>query len=124
KGAECTPALQRCLLHLSRGGGDAVVVRELDLAARAFVKDGFQLAEAKSAVTYLDEDTVLFGTDFGPGSMTASGYPHIEALEAWCTAVAGQDDLRGPAERHRRPGRGVPRRFRHRRARRARCRFL
>ncbi|TLY66893.1 MAG: hypothetical protein E6K46_11845, partial [Gammaproteobacteria bacterium] len=59
KGAECTPALKRCLLHLSRGGGDAVVVRELDLAARAFVKDGFQLAEAKSAVTYLDEDTVL-----------------------------------------------------------------
>ncbi len=80
KGAECTPALQRCLLHLSRGGGDAVVVRELDLAARAFVKDGFQLAEAKSAVTYLDEDTVLFGTDFGPGSMTASGYPRIVKL--------------------------------------------
>src|SRR2546429_621222 len=23
KGAECTPALKRCLLHLSRGGGDA-----------------------------------------------------------------------------------------------------
>src|SRR2546430_7111924 len=78
--AEWPPSLNRCLLHLSRGGGDAVVVRELDLAARAFVKDGFQLAEAKSAVTYLDEDTVLFGTDFGPGSMTASGYPRIVKL--------------------------------------------
>src|SRR5690242_17352085 len=36
KGAECSPSLKRCLLHLSRGGGDAVVVREFDLAARAF----------------------------------------------------------------------------------------
>jgi prolyl oligopeptidase len=80
KGAECTPALKRCLLHLSRGGGDAVVVREFDLAARSFVKDGFQLTEAKSAITYLDEDTVVFGTDFGPGSMTASGYPRIAKL--------------------------------------------
>jgi len=26
------PSLQRCLLHLSRGGGDAVVVREFDPA--------------------------------------------------------------------------------------------
>src|SRR5205807_8296794 len=40
----------------------------------------FRSAEAKSAITYLDEDTVLFGTDFGPGSMTASGYPRIVKL--------------------------------------------
>ena len=39
KGGECSPALKRCLLHLSRGGGDAVVVREFDLASRAFVKE-------------------------------------------------------------------------------------
>ena len=80
KGADCTPSLKRCLLHLSRGGGDAVVVREFDLAARAFVADGFVLAEAKSSVTWLDDDTVLFGTDFGPGSMTSSGYPRIVKL--------------------------------------------
>jgi prolyl oligopeptidase len=77
KGAECAPSLSRCLISLSRGGGDAVVVREFDPVARAFVPDGFQLAEAKSAITYLDENTVLFGTDFGPGSMTTSGYPRI-----------------------------------------------
>ena len=77
KGAECSPDMKRCLLHLSRGGGDAVVVREFDLASRGFLKDGFQLTEAKSSITYLDEDTVLFGTDFGPGSMTESGYPRI-----------------------------------------------
>jgi len=81
KGAECSPALERCLLHLSRGGGDAVVVREFDLASRAFVPDGFRLEEAKSSITWLDEDTVLFGTDFGPGSMTTSGYPRI--VKSW-----------------------------------------
>ncbi|MGH8132223.1 MAG: prolyl oligopeptidase family serine peptidase [Steroidobacteraceae bacterium] len=77
KGAECTPSLQHCLLSLSRGGGDAVVVREFDPGTRAFVKGGFELTEAKSSITWLDEDTVLFGTDFGPGSMTSSGYPRI-----------------------------------------------
>jgi prolyl oligopeptidase len=80
KGAECAPSLKHCLLHLSRGGGDAVVVREFDPAAKAFVKDGFQLVEAKSSISYLAEDTVLCGTDFGPGSMTASGYPRIVKL--------------------------------------------
>jgi len=80
KGAECSPSLKRCLLHLSRGGGDAVVVREFDLAARAFDTQGFSLQEAKSSITWLDEDSVLFGTDFGPGSMTNSGYPRIVKL--------------------------------------------
>jgi prolyl oligopeptidase len=80
KGADCSPALKRCLLHLSRGGGDAVVVREFDLATRNFVPSGFTLEEAKSSITWLDEDTVLFGTDFGPGSMTNSGYPRIVKL--------------------------------------------
>jgi len=80
KGADCSPALKRCLLHLSRGGGDAVVVREFDLASRTFVPAGFSLEEAKSSITWLDEDTVLFGTDFGPGSMTTSGYPRIVKL--------------------------------------------
>lgn len=80
KGADCTPSLRHCLLTLSRGGGDAAVVREFDPDAKAFVKGGFELAEAKSQITWLDEDTVVFGTDFGPGSMTSSGYPRIVKL--------------------------------------------
>ena len=80
KGADCSPSLKRCLLSLSRGGGDAVVVREFDLATRSFVKDGFALPEAKSSATWLDDDRVLFGTDFGAGSMTTSGYPRIVKL--------------------------------------------
>ena len=63
------------------GGGDAAVVREFDLATRSFIKDGFTLAEAKSSITYLDEDTVLVATDFGAGSMTTSGYARI--VKSW-----------------------------------------
>jgi prolyl oligopeptidase len=77
KGSECSASLRRCLISLSRGGGDAVVVREFDLQTKTFLPSGFELPEAKSAITYLDEDTVLLGSDFGPGSMTASGYPRI-----------------------------------------------
>jgi len=80
KGTSCSPSEKRCLVHLSRGGGDAVVVREFDPAAKSFVKDGFFLKEAKSDVALVDDDTVLFGTDFGPGSMTTSGYPRIVKL--------------------------------------------
>lgn len=80
KGAECSPSMARCLVTLSRGGGDAAVVREFDPASLAFVKDGFILKEAKSTATYLDDDAVLFGTDFGKGSMTTSGYPRVVKL--------------------------------------------
>jgi prolyl oligopeptidase len=76
KGQECRyPDWDRCLISLSRGGADAVVVREFDLPARAFVSDGFQLPEAKSDVHWLDRDALFVGTDFGPGSLTDSGYP-------------------------------------------------
>jgi len=42
------PTYDRCLMFLSRGGADATVVREFDLKAKEFVKDGFYLPEAKS----------------------------------------------------------------------------
>ena len=76
-GAECSPGEIRCLIRLSRGGGDATVIREYDLNARKLAGDGFSLSEAKSDTTYLNDDTVLFDTDFGKGSLTTSGYPRI-----------------------------------------------
>ncbi len=88
KGADCTPSLDRCLVMLSRGGGDAVVVREFDLKTKAFLKDGFTLPEAKSDVSYVDENHILFGTDFGTGSLTTSGYPRIVKLWQRGTPVA------------------------------------
>ena len=69
------PEGERCLLSLSRGGADASVVREFDLHTLRFVEGGFELEEAKSAVCWKDRDTLYVGTDFGPGSLTDSGYP-------------------------------------------------
>jgi prolyl oligopeptidase len=78
KGSECLrPEYTRCLLRLSRGGADAVVIREYDLTKGEFVKDGFYLPEAKSGLGWIDLDTVFVGTDFGEGSQTDSGYPRI-----------------------------------------------
>ncbi|QDY11868.1 S9 family peptidase [Micromonospora sp. HM134] len=71
------PGHRRCLVSLSRGGKDAVVVREYDLDTRGFVPDGFTLAEAKSDVTWIDADRIYVGTDLGPGSLTVSGYPRV-----------------------------------------------
>jgi prolyl oligopeptidase len=69
------PAGRRCLVNLSRGGSDAAVVREFDLADRTFVDDGFALPEAKSWVHWIDVDRLFVATDTGPGSLTTSGYP-------------------------------------------------
>ncbi|MEP6607301.1 MAG: prolyl oligopeptidase family serine peptidase [Burkholderiaceae bacterium] len=78
KGAQCLPPRgDRCLLSLSRGGGDAVVVREFDLGKREFVGDGFVLPEAKTDVVWRDLNTLYVATDFGAGSLTDSGYPRI-----------------------------------------------
>ena len=82
KGMNCRyPAYDRCLVNLSRGGADATVVREFDLNKKAFVKDGFYLPEAKSGLSWFDKDTLYVGTDFGPGSLTDSGYPRI--VKVW-----------------------------------------
>jgi prolyl oligopeptidase len=71
------PTHDRCLLLLSRGGADATVIREFELKSKSFVKDGFTLPEAKSRVAWRSRDSVFVGTDFGPGSLTKSGYPRL-----------------------------------------------
>lgn len=82
KGDSCLPpAYERCLLTLSRGGKDAAVRREFDVKAKAFVKGGFELPEAKSYVSWRGADELLVATDFGPGSLTKAGYPRI--VKAW-----------------------------------------
>ena len=71
------PEYKLALISLSRGGADASVVREFDLTTKSFVKDGYALPEAKSRVAWRGPDSVFVGTDFGPGSLTESGYPRI-----------------------------------------------
>ena len=81
-GANClAPEYRRCLVSVSPGGTDADVVREFDLVAGRFVEGGFVVPEAKSNVAWVDSDTLLVGTDYGEGSLTASGYPRI--LKLW-----------------------------------------
>ena len=75
------PEYTRALVSLSRGGSDAAIVREFDMATREFVDDGFALPEAKSGFSWVDPDTLLIGTDFGEGSLTESGYPRI--IKRW-----------------------------------------
>jgi len=71
------PGYHRALVELSRGGADAVVIREFDLEKREFTPEGFVLPEAKSDVDWIDENSIYVGTDFGEGSLTTSGYPRI-----------------------------------------------
>jgi len=78
KAIECLyPTYDRCLVSLSRGGGDATIVREFDVPTKKFVTGGFTLPEAKTRVAWKDRDTLYVGTDFGAGSLTTSGYPRI-----------------------------------------------
>lgn len=71
------PDHTRALISLSRGGADAAIVREFDMVSMQFVDGGFELPEAKTAISWEDEDTVLVGTDFGEGALTESGYPRL-----------------------------------------------
>lgn len=81
-GATCLyPDYKRCLISLSRGGADATVVREFDTDTRSFVDDGYALPEAKQTLTWLTLDRVLVASDFGPGSLTRSGYPRV--IKEW-----------------------------------------
>ncbi|MGY4304400.1 prolyl oligopeptidase [Bradyrhizobium sp. USDA 4369] len=74
------PGHERAILALSRGGSDAVVLREFDLAAKRFVADGFTLTEAKGGVDWLDQDTLLLASAFGEGMATPSGYARTVRL--------------------------------------------
>lgn len=76
KGLICAPINRdRCLLLLSRGGGDAVVTREYDLAQKEFVKDGFSLPEAKVRIGWKTDDSLWVGAPHGADTISKSGYP-------------------------------------------------
>lgn len=79
------PADDRALLRLSRGGADAVEVREFDLATGRFVpqsEGGFALAESKCSVSWVDRDTVLLTAPLDPDGFdaTESGYARLARL--------------------------------------------
>jgi prolyl oligopeptidase len=97
KGADClAPDEARCLISLSDGGKDAVVVREFDTSTRRFVDGGFSLPEGKHRLEWLDRDTLLVATNFGPGTLTESGYPFIvKSLKRGQTLAQATEVYRG-----------------------------
>jgi prolyl oligopeptidase len=99
QGMSCLPPDERrCLVYLSDGGRDANSVREFDLRTRQFVDGGFALPEGKQTVAWEDENTILVARDWGPGTMTASGYPFvIKRLRRGQTLAQAEEVYRGEA---------------------------
>jgi prolyl oligopeptidase len=97
KGTDClAPDETRCLISLSDGGKDAVVVREFDTSSGRWVEDGFVLPEGKHRLEWLDRDTLLVATDFGAGTLTESGYPFIvKSLRRGQTLAQATEVYRG-----------------------------
>jgi prolyl oligopeptidase len=80
KGAATRPGTHdRAMVSLSRGGADAVVLREFDLGRKAFLPDGFALGEAKGYASWIDDDTLLLASAYG-GEVTTSGYARTVRL--------------------------------------------
>lgn len=97
KGSNClAPDETRCLISLSDGGKDAVVVREFDTTTKTFIDGGFILPEGKHRISWLDRDTLLVATDFGEGTLTESGYPYIvKSLRRGQTLAQATEVYRG-----------------------------
>ncbi len=102
KGATCrAPRYDRCMVALSNGGGDAVVWREFDIPAGTFVADGFTVPSFKTGLNWAGTDALYVATDFGPDSLTKSGYPRTvkrwqrgtPLASAAVVASATQDDV-------------------------------
>ncbi len=100
KGDACDhPADRDCLVSLSEGGEDAVTTREFDLATSTFVQGGFVIPHAKQVADWENADTILVGTDWGPGSMTESGYPFIiKRLHRGQTLAQATEVFRGTSK--------------------------
>lgn len=90
------PDFRRALVALSHGGSDADVTRELDLVTCTWVDPaagGFVRPEAKGDLAWVDGDTVLVTTDFGPGTTTTSGYPRTVRVWRRGTPLAAATEV-------------------------------
>jgi len=71
------PETRYCTVALSVGGEDASTDREFDLQTGRFVDQGFVSPRSKQSVAWLDKDTLFIAREWGPNTMTQSGYPYI-----------------------------------------------
>jgi prolyl oligopeptidase len=78
KGESCLyPGDEYCIVAISDGGEDAISGREFDLKTSKFVADGFALPHGKQNLSWEDKDTLLVSRNWGPGTMTKSGYAFV-----------------------------------------------
>jgi len=75
------PGDEYCIVDLSAGGEDASTSREFDIKEDKFVEGGFTSPHSKQESDWEDKDTLLISRDWGPGTMTKSGYPYI--IKEW-----------------------------------------
>ena len=67
--------------------------------AATFVDGGFALPEGKQSATWLDADTLIVARDWGPGTMTASGYPFVlKRLRRGLPLDEAEEIFRGTAD--------------------------
>ena len=78
---DISPNKKRALVFLSPGGSDADIMREFDMITKTFVADGFILPLTKGGASWLTDDELLIERDFGPETLTASGYPRT--VRSW-----------------------------------------
>ncbi|HEX3661627.1 MAG TPA: prolyl oligopeptidase family serine peptidase [Acidobacteriaceae bacterium] len=71
------PGTEYCILSLSVGGEDASTDREFNLKTGRFVDGGFVSPHSKQDVAWEDKDTLFIAREWGPNTMTKSGYPYI-----------------------------------------------
>jgi prolyl oligopeptidase len=105
---ESNGSFERILLHLSRGGSDAVVIREFDLKTLKFIdpndalEPGFYLTEGKSNAEWKSPDVLLVGADVGEqDDLTPCGYPRkvrewqrgTDIKEAKVVFTGGENDV-------------------------------
>lgn len=74
------PDYTRCLLRLSPGGGDAVEIREFDLARGDFVANGFRTGASRAFAEWIDADRVLVQHAEGDSPRTSAGWPAVARL--------------------------------------------
>ena len=94
---------RRALVDLSVNGSDADVTREYDIDEQRFVdvtEGGFSRSLAKGSLLWADDvgERVLALTDWGPGSLTASGYPRQVRRLSRGEYAGGINPASGPGE--------------------------
>lgn len=95
KGSTCLPpARNKCMIALSDGGEDATIMREFDMTTKAFVEGGFEISDkSQGGISWIDEDTLLVGRDFGEGTLTDSEYPFTSRIWRRGTDIADAPEI-------------------------------